>query len=93
MHDVSQRGRLEVLDLSQTAVRVGEPLCRALLLSVAGLTVLSTAAGPRQRVVAVGVSATVGGRLPLQELSLGGNTCASPVQSHALMVVERVHRP
>jgi len=83
VHDISQRGRLEVLDLSQTAVRVGEPLCRALLLSVAGLTVLSTTAGPRQRVAAVGASATAGGRLPLRELSLGGNTCASLICSDA----------
>ena len=75
VHDISQKGRLEVLDLSQTAVRVGEPLCRALLLSTAGLTVLSTPA-PRQRVQAVGVSPTANGRPPLRELSLGGNTCA-----------------
>ena len=78
MHDISQRGRLEVLDLSQTAVRVGEPLCRALLLTVAGLTVL-TAPGPQRgrglRVRAVGASATAGARLPLRELSLAGNTC------------------
>ena len=76
VHDISQRGRLEVLDLSQTAVRVGEPLCRALLLSVAGLTVLSAGETPRRWVRAVAASVTAGGRLPLRELSLGGNACA-----------------
>ncbi len=79
MHDISQKGRLEVLDLSQTAVRLGEPLCRALLLAAAGLTVV-TGAWPRRRglrVRSVGASATAGARLPLRELSLAGSMCVT----------------
>lgn len=69
-----RHGKLEVLDLSHTAVPVGDRL-RAALLSTAGLAVYAGRGpwtGGQRAGRTVGVAPTAGARLCLKELSLSG---------------------